>query len=264
MSIPDKLASVRVIVSCYLWAVWLLSGIVGIPVVLLAIATQPRLRAYALIRRWIALTLRLSGIRVHAKGMEKLDPGKPYLFMPNHVNLLDPFFYGRVMPVPYYGVEKRENFKIPFYGWLMKSWGNVPIDRGNLDQAKLDLENARVAIHRDAAWMIVMPEGTRTRDGAVLPFKKGVFHLALATGVPVVPVSMNGAYEIQARGSFWASGGDVELVFHDLIDPEAYGVETMDQLMTDVRRAILSGFTGPKSEEDRLLVETKKLDTPVR
>jgi 1-acyl-sn-glycerol-3-phosphate acyltransferase len=230
-------------------------------VVLLAIATQPRLRAYALIRRWIALTLGLSGIRVVARGLEKLDPSKPYVFMANHVNLLDPFFYGMVMPVPYYGVEKRENFKIPFYGWLMSTWGNIPIDRRNLDQAKIDLENARVAIHRDAAWMIVMPEGTRTRDGLVLPFKKGVFHLALATDVPVVPVSMNGAYEIQARGSFWARGGEVELVFHDPIDP---GHHTLEDLMIAVRKDILSGFTGPISEEDRLLVASKELDTPVR
>lgn len=245
------MASMRLLVSLYMWLVWLVSGLLGIPAMVAAMALLPRRKAYAIIQRWVRLTLTASGIRVVEKGLAKFDFDKPYILMANHVNLLDPFFYALVLPIPYAGVEKKENFKLPFYGWLMGKWGNVPIDRKNLEQAKQDLRDAVAMIHREHLWMIVMPEGTRTRDGKILPFKKGGFHMALDSGLPIIPVTMNGAYEIQARGKFWARPGTVELLFHEAIDPANYSVETLDDFIRDVRAAIAGAFTGPKSELDQ-------------
>lgn len=240
----------RLLVSLFMWTAWLVAGLVGIPLLILYMALFPRRKAYALIRRTVTAMLGLSGIRVVQEGVEKLDVNLPYILMANHVNLLDPFFYAVVTPAPYSGMEKKENFKIPFYGWLMRTWGNVAIDRTDLEQAKRDLERGAAFMREEGIWLIVMPEGTRSRDGYVAPFKKGGFHLSLQTGIPIVPVTLNGAAEIQRRGSFWARPGTVELLFGDPIDPARYDVAHLDRFMADVRTAILRPFTGPKSEAD--------------
>jgi 1-acyl-sn-glycerol-3-phosphate acyltransferase len=239
-----------------MWAVLVLDMVLGIPLMIAVMTLLPRRKAYPIIQWWCRISLWLCGIRVTARGAERLDLTRPYILMGNHVNLLDPFVWALGIPVPFSGVEKKENFKIPFYGWLMARWGNVPIDRNNLEQAKQDLAKAGEWMHREGIWMIVMPEGTRTRDGRVAPFKKGGFHMALDTGIPIVPMTMNGAYEVQARGKFWMRPGRIEIVFGAPIDPAKYGPERLDDLMRDTRRAVLATFTGPKSELDQADVHT--------
>jgi 1-acyl-sn-glycerol-3-phosphate acyltransferase len=246
----------RLLVSLYMWTIWLLAGVLGFPLMIACMSLFPRKQAYVYIRALCRFFLAACGIRVTARGVEQLDLSRPYILMGNHVNLLDPFTWACAIPVPFSGVEKKENFKIPFYGWLMGRWGNVPIDRKNLEQAKKDLAKAAEWMHREGIWMIVMPEGTRTRDGYVAPFKKGGFHMALDSGLQIVPMTMNGAYEVQARGKFWARPGHVEIVFGAPIDPADYGPERLEDLMRDTRRAVLSTFTGPKSEADRADVPT--------
>src|SRR5262249_44174859 len=138
----------------------------------------------------------LAGIRVRVSGLEHLSRGKPYVLMGNHVNFLDPFMLCVGMPVPTVALEKNKNFGIPIYGWVMRRWGTLSVDRGKPEQARLDLARAGEILRRDGSWLILFPEGTRTRDGRVGPFKKGGFHLALSTGVEIVPFTQNGARDI--------------------------------------------------------------------
>ncbi|MDB5101153.1 MAG: 1-acyl-sn-glycerol-3-phosphate acyltransferase [Cyanobacteria bacterium RYN_339] len=246
----------RLLVSLYMWSAWLLAGLVGIPILLAMMVLCSRRTAYEGIRTWIRVSLAISFIKVRWTGIDKLDTQRPYILMGNHINLLDPFIWCLAIPVPFVGVEKKENFKIPFYGWLMSRWGNIGIDRKDLEQAKRDLERAGELIRRDNLWIALMPEGTRTRDGKLAAFKKGGFHLALGTGAPIVPITMNGAYDIQARGGFWARPGTIDLIFGEPIDPANYGPERLDDLIRDVRAAIVGPYTGPKSELDRTDVPT--------
>lgn len=239
----------RLVVSLYVWLVWVVGGVVGIPLMVLAIALLPRRSAYVPMRAIVRLILAASGVRVRQRGLEQLDLGRPYVLIANHVNLLDPFLFMAVLPVPCSGVEKEQNFRIPFYGWLIRRWGNVPLDRTNPRAARESLKRCAALLQREQLWMLLTPEGTRTRDGTIAPFKKGVFHVPLDAGVAVVPVTLNGAFEVQARGSFWARPGVVELVFAAPVDPAAYGNARLGALANDVREIILASFTGPREVE---------------
>ena len=184
------------LVSVYMWAVWgLFIGLGSAPLVLI-LTILPRRLSFPVARLYCKLGLGLAGVRVRVKGLEHLDRTKPYILMPNHVSLLDAFVFCTAFPVPVRGLEKRENFKIPVYGWLMARYGQIPIDRTNTEQAKRDLSDAARILHQGGTWVIILPEGTRSRDGRVGPFKKGGFHLALETGVDIVPVSQNGSREV--------------------------------------------------------------------
>jgi 1-acyl-sn-glycerol-3-phosphate acyltransferase len=240
----------RVLVSLYMWTVWVLSAVICIPFVMAAIALLPRKKAYVIVQAWCYGSLWLSGIRTRVHGAQNLPTERPFVLMGNHINLLDPFIWCAVMPDSFVGVEKKENFKIPLYGWLMRRWGNVPIDRKDLEQAKRDLATAAEVMRRDKLCMVVLPEGTRTRDGRIGPFKKGGFHLALGLNAPIIPITVNGAFAVQARGKFVTHPGVIDVVIGKPIDTASYGVERLEDLMHDVRAAILEAFTGDKSELD--------------
>jgi 1-acyl-sn-glycerol-3-phosphate acyltransferase len=244
----------RVLVSLYMWAIWLLSGLVCIPFVVAAIAFLPREKAYRVVQAWCYGSLWLSGVRTRIIGSENLPTERPYVLMGNHINLLDPFIWCAVMPTPFVGVEKKENFKIPLYGWMMRRWGNVPIDRKDIEQAKRDLATAVETTRREKVSLVVLPEGTRTRDGKIGAFKKGGFHVALGMGAPIVPITLNGAFHVQARGRFVTRPGTIELIVGKPIDTASYSLEQIENLMTDVRAAIVGSFTGDKSELDLVSV----------
>lgn len=232
----------RLLVSLYMWTIWLLAGVLGFPLMIACMSLFPRKQAYVYIRALCRFFLAACGIRVTARGVEQLDLSRPYILMGNHVNLLDPFTWACAIPVPFSGVEKKENFKIPFYGWLMGRWGNVPIDRKNLEQAKKDLAKAAEWMHREGIWMIVMPEGTRTRDGYVAPFKKGGFHMALDAHADIVPFTFNGSFHVLRNGDWKVYPGTIEIVFGEAIPTEGYTKDTLDQLVARVREAIAANL----------------------
>lgn len=181
----------------------------------------------------------LAGVRTRVVGLEKLDPAQPYVFMSNHVSNIDPPIIvpllGRRMSI----LAKQELFRIPLLGTAMKLGQLVPVDRSNRDAAIESVKRA-VDVLRSGVSMLVYPEGTRSRDGRLLPFKKGPFHLAMESGVPVVPLTIVGAYEIWPKGEFAIHPGTATLVVHNPIDPTKFA--DRENLMEAVRAAIDSGL----------------------
>jgi 1-acyl-sn-glycerol-3-phosphate acyltransferase len=218
----------------------------GIPLVVLGVILLPRDTALAFGRFVFGTTLRVAGIKLKATGLEKLDPNKPYIWVGNHVNMLDPFVLVALVKRPFIAVEKKENFKLPIYGWLMSRWGNIPLDRANAEQARESMVAAGEVLRAKKEIVIVYAEGTRTRNGVIGPFKKGGFHLAVETGVEIVPFTQRGAFQIMRHKTWFMQPGTYELVIHDPIDPAAYGRERMDDLVRDVREKVLSAYEGPK------------------
>lgn len=232
--------------SIWAWAVFSVFIFVMIPAIVAGLVFLPRHVVYQYAAGSCRILLPLAGIRVRVRGVEAWDPGRSYVIMGNHVNFLDPFILAAALPRSAIGVEKRQNFKIPLYGWLMARWGNIPLDRDNRILAIKQLEEAARTLGQ-AEWIVVMPEGTRTRDGKLGKFKKGGFHMALSAGVPIAPFTQVGAWDVLKTGSWQIRPGEIEVICHEPIDTASYGVERLDDLVADVRR-IIAGPLGEAEE----------------
>lgn len=185
------------------------------------------------------LGLRLVGVRVDVRGRENFDPAKTYIYMFNHVSNLDPPLVIPLVPRRTSVLLKKELMKIPILSRAMTMARFVPVDRSNRDAAIASIEKA-VHVLRDGIPISIFPEGTRSRDGKLLPFKKGPFHLAMESGVEVLPVSISGTEKMWPKGKFAITPGTATVVFHPPISPQAFS--DREQLTEAVRRTIESGL----------------------
>ncbi len=189
---------------------------------------------------WVGLAgVRLVGVKVEVVGAEKLDWRRTYIFMCNHVSNLDPPIVIPVMPRRTSVLVKKELFRVPILGWGMRLANLVPVDRRNREAAIASLRSAAEVL-RSGISMTIWPEGTRSPDGRLLPFKKGPFYLAMESGVPVVPITFVGTREIWPKGEFAVHPGTATVIFHEPIDPAAYADQ--DALIDAVRERIRSGL----------------------
>lgn len=190
-------------------------------------------------RWWGKALLWVARTELEVKGLEHLIPGETYVFAANHRSQFDIFVLLAVLPGRFLWVAKKSLFQIPIFGQALTRMGSVPIDRANRQEAIKSLNMAIDKI-RAGASMIVFPEGTRADSRELLPFKKGVFIMALKAGRPVVPVAINGTRAIQPRGALRLKPGPIQVVISPPIDPRKF--KTKDELMDQVRRDITAHF----------------------
>ncbi|HEY9900085.1 MAG TPA: lysophospholipid acyltransferase family protein [Pantanalinema sp.] len=182
--------------------------------------------------------LGLSRAQITVEGLDRLDPDQAYLYMSNHESLMDiPLIFATAPRAPRM-VAKAELFKVPIWGPALKVAGFIPVDRKNRSQALASLKEGGAQMTEGTnVW--IAPEGTRSRDGSLLPFKKGGFMLALQTGAKIVPVGIVGARDIIRPKSFKAYlDQKVTVRYGDPIDAASYGLERRNELMADVRNEI--------------------------
>ncbi|MBW1991899.1 MAG: 1-acyl-sn-glycerol-3-phosphate acyltransferase [Deltaproteobacteria bacterium] len=188
---------------------------------------------------WGKALLRLCRIDVRVEGRECLKPGETYVFAANHRSQFDIFVLLAVLPGHFLWVAKKSLFRIPIFGQALARAGSIPIDRSNRQEAIKSL-NAAVDKVRAGFSIIIFPEGTRAVSRELLPFKKGVFVMALKAGKPVVPVAINGTMAIQPRGALRLKPGPVQVVITPPLDPARF--QTKEELMEAVRQAIAAHF----------------------
>src|SRR5205807_8622201 len=179
----------------------------------------------------------LTGTKVQVRGLEKIDPTGTYIFMSNHVSNMDPPILVTLIPRRTSVLVKKELWRIPILGRAFTIGEFVPVLRRNRESATESIRRAG-EVMRHGINMMVYPEGTRSADGRLLPFKKGPFHLAMETGIAVVPVTILGTTEIMPRGSAICKGGTVTLTFHPPIDPKSF--HSREELMQKTASVIES------------------------
>jgi 1-acyl-sn-glycerol-3-phosphate acyltransferase len=187
---------------------------------------------------WSRGLLKIFGVRLRVHGLETLDLSRNYIYVSNHASMFDIPIVAAGVPDDVRLVYKKELEKIPVFGWGLR-WGSyIGIDRGRGAEAKKSLDEAVERIRRGAS-VLLFAEGTRTLDGRLQPFKRGAFNLAVRSGVPVVPMTINGSFTIVPKHSLRIRPGPVDLFLDPPIpiDPEA-GRETEVRLMERVRAAI--------------------------
>lgn len=167
-------------------------------------------------RTWSRLILVTTGVRVAVEGLERLTPGRSYVFVSNHQSIYDIPVLFWSLPYQLRIIAKESLGSFPFLGWHLRRTGHMLVDRRKPDSAAILGWAAR--LRSQGLSLIVFPEGTRSEDGRVAPFKGGSFHLALGTGLPIVPLSISGSRHVMLRGRLATYPGDVKLVIHDPID----------------------------------------------
>jgi 1-acyl-sn-glycerol-3-phosphate acyltransferase len=194
-------------------------------------------RLHAIGRLWARASLRCAGIAVSLEGAETLS-APPYLFMANHQSGLDIPVLLAAMPLPFKFVAKRELFRIPLFGWAIKKAGHISIDRENPRKALKGIEEAVSKLAAGAS-VLIFPEGTRSKDGSLLPFMKGAFSLAARAAAPVVPMAITGTYALQPPGhAVPRASGRVWIHMGKPIPIEGKGLSYKAELMEEVRRSI--------------------------
>jgi 1-acyl-sn-glycerol-3-phosphate acyltransferase len=192
---------------------------------------------------WSRKLLQLAEVDLHVEGLANATAGETFVVMSNHQSLYDiPVMFqalGRRVRM----VTKSELFKIPGWGPAMRMAGFVEIDRGDRAQAIRSLDSAKHALQAGTSiW--ISPEGTRGPGDRLLPFKKGGFHLALATGARILPISIDGSSRVlSARSAQVHTGVRVTVTVHPPLSPGDYGPERREALSDDVRKAIESSLT---------------------
>jgi 1-acyl-sn-glycerol-3-phosphate acyltransferase len=188
---------------------WTIGGIcIALPVRVLTRGCRWPLRMAS--RYWAPGLLLGAGARLRIEGLEHVDWSRPHVFVANHQSTIDVCALFRAIPVPLRFMLKQELAGVPFVGWYARAMGMVFIERGRARSAAQRLRDARRLV-RGGASLCAFPEGTRSRDGSVAAFKGGAFQVAIAAGVAVVPVAIDGSGEVLPAGGFRVRPGTITL-----------------------------------------------------
>ena len=187
---------------------------------------------------------RVLGIRVEVFGREGVDRKAPHIYMANHLSFLDgPLLFG-LIPQRVRVILKKQVFRLPVIGQGMRYVGFVPVDRKGVRGGKKSIDIAAGLMQARAYSYLIFPEGTRSRDGRMQAFKRGGFFLALASRASIIPISIEGTYELMPRGTLFAAKGRVKVTFHPSVPVDGYSQENIHLLIDRVRGVVEKGLRG--------------------
>jgi len=229
-----------------IWSLIFITNMVvlGIPSALLFIPwcwiTGDVLPLYKATRFMLASSCRLAGVRFQVEGLDRIPRDRACIFMSNHVSNLDPPALISLIPGRTSAFMKRSLMNLPILGTGFRQGEFIAVDRsGNPADAQRSVAEAQRVLAK-GVHITTFVEGTRSPDGRMLPFKKGPFFLAMASGAPCIPVSIHGTETILRKGSLRIHPGEANVLFHEPIDPANF--TSRDELMRAVRAAIASGL----------------------
>ncbi len=200
-------------------------------------------RGDEIVRDWSQRLLKQVDVRLNVTGLENIQPNVTYVVMSNHQSLYDIPTIFVSLPLSIRMVAKAELFKIPLWSQAMRSAGFVPVHRGQRERALQDLRLAQSAIGNGVnIW--IAPEGTRSPDGKLLPFKSGGFLLASTAKVPILPVTIDGTRRIlPARALNFVRGVEVSVKVGKPINPADFPKKDRAKFINAVRSSIEAGFS---------------------
>jgi 1-acyl-sn-glycerol-3-phosphate acyltransferase len=198
-----------------------------------ALEANARLAGWVAQRLWTGVLLALAGIRLRVRELTPVDWGAPHVICANHASLFDILALVRVVPPPFRFVAKRELLSWPFIGWALRPAGQIVVDRADRSRALRSI--AEAAVRKIRGQVIFFVEGTRTRTGQLLPFKKGAFHFALDNRLPVLPTAIRGSYAVLAKLPWWRMrpGREIDILFCASIAPSSVPAQHEDNAAVD-------------------------------
>jgi len=224
--------------SVVLWAVAAIHFFAGGLVVFLVGLCLNRRRHDWINRGFFRNILRLAAVKFEVRCSPGFDPQRTSIFVCNHVNIFDPFVIYSAIPQFVRGFELESHFKVPVYGWIMGWFGNIAVpDAPSREALEIMTKRAKAALDSHIS-LIAFAEGSRTRDGHVKEFKKGIFNLAQKFGVPIVPMSIVGSYQFFRTGHWMLHPGKITVYLHDTIDTSTVSRSEVDALRQRVQKIV--------------------------
>jgi 1-acyl-sn-glycerol-3-phosphate acyltransferase len=189
------------------------------------------------LKPWSCIVLWLAAVRVTVHGQNNIDPGKKSCIVVfNHQSHLDIPLIIYSVPLQLRFIGKIELSRIPFFGAAASRTGHFFVNRQNHEEALASIRKAGDFVRAEGFSLVFAPEGTRSSNGNLLPFKKGAFVTAIETGLPILPVTITGSAQRLPKGSLRARRGPVEVMIHPLVDITGLTYEDRDDLMENVRK----------------------------
>lgn len=199
-------------------------------------------------RIWAKSILFVGRIQVTVNGRFNIDPSRSYIYMSNHQSNFDILVLLSHLKVQFRWLAKAELFRVPLFGAAMKRAGYISIDRSDRPSAIKSLNRATEIIQKGVSVMI-FPEGTRSCNGRIRPFKKGGFVMAVDSGIAIVPVIVHGTRQIMPKERLRIAPGKVVVEIRNPIETTGYTRESKDDLMEKVRKTICEAFKKEREEK---------------
>jgi 1-acyl-sn-glycerol-3-phosphate acyltransferase len=197
--------------------------------------------AHGCARLWSWLILATTGVSVDVRGLEQLQPNRTYVFVSNHQSIYDIPVIFATLPYQLRIIAKESLGNFPFLGWHLRRTGHLLVDRRNPDRNGI-LRRWKALVDEGLS-LIIFPEGTRSEDGQVRPFKAGSFLLAIEAQLPIVPLSVDGTRRVMRKGRLMTCPGHATLVVHAPIETATLDVVDARSLAERVREVVASGVT---------------------
>ncbi len=212
------------------------------PVVIMLSFVEPSGRlALRVGRLWVHWNVVTFGVSIEAAGLENVPRDEPAVFMSNHQSLFDIAALVETLPVDFRFVAKKELMRVPVFGWAMWASGHIVIDRGNRARAVARMQRAAERV-RAGVNVIVYPEGTRSAESRLRPFKSGGFHLAIQAQVPILPVTVSGSHRVTPKGTLVVHPGRIKITYGKPIPTRGLTVDDRHELKRRVRAAVARGY----------------------
>lgn len=186
---------------------------------------------------WSLLNIYLSGTRLTVRGLDKIEKGRSYIVMSNHQSLFDVWALIGKLPLQLRWIIKSDIKKIPVFGYALDRMGHIYIDKNKRKDSTAGLLKASRKIKQGTS-IVIFPEGTRSKTGRLQRFHKGGALIAIESGVPILPVTVNGSRFVLPKGTLALMPGRIEIIVNDIIDPREFDEDQKDELMSAVRTAI--------------------------
>ncbi|MFA6221029.1 MAG: lysophospholipid acyltransferase family protein [Desulfomonilaceae bacterium] len=211
------------------------------PIVFSSLLTSSGGPAFRMMGWWAKIIAFFMGLKFSVFGAENVMPGQSYIVTPNHQGNTDILALVIKLPLRFRWVIKKELLRIPIFGSALAGTGAIAIDRSNKEASVQSLKRAEEKLSN--GWsLLIYPEGTRTSNGELLPFKKGPFMMAIQTGLPILPVTSNGAFKILPKKTMALRPGHITLTIGKPIETKGLTEDDVPQLMEQTRKAIASNL----------------------
>lgn len=227
----------------YSYLVFLPLGIVctaftSIVVIIMVAFGMKAERLNGFVKLWAKTHCLLAFSTVSVEGREHIDSKSSYIFIANHQGLFDIFTIYGYLPNRFAWIMKKEIERFPLVGKACSSIGHVFIDRSSKMKSMRSLQKAEQILRENNSSVVLFPEGTRTRSGRVGIFKRGAFFMARDLHMPIVPMSVDGPFDIIPKGSWWIKPHRITLRFHEPVETSELTQENMQEYIDRIHETI--------------------------
>jgi len=223
--------------------------LVFIPIVVTSSLISTGNLAVTISKAWTWVMLKVTGVRPEIRGREKILPSQSYVIISNHQSHFDLLALVIRLGVQFRWIIKKELRSVPLFGFALYKSKNIFIDRTDRDKAVQSIREGIRRLHPGVS-ALSFAEGTRSPDGVIHPFKKGGFTTAVESGLPILPVTVNGSRKVLPKGALAFKRGPIEVVVGDTVDTQGYTHDTIGELIAVTRNTIIANFN-PNYPEGR-------------